>query len=51
MKLNRLFDDRQCDECASWCDVYELTLNDGFRILRLCPKCLVKLLKAIVERD
>ena len=51
MKLNRLFDVTHCDECECWGDVYELTLNDGFRILRLCPKCIVKLLKEIVERD
>lgn len=51
MKLEESYDKGTCDECDEYAYVFEITTNgDEYPRLRLCKKCLLKLLKAIVER-
>lgn len=51
MKLEESYDKNNCDECDAYEYVFEITTaNDDWPTMRLCKKCLLKLLKAIVER-
>lgn len=51
MKLEESYDKNHCDECGDYGYTFEITLdNDDYPKLRLCKKCLLKLLKAIIER-
>lgn len=50
MRVEELYHEGTCDECDSWTTVFEIYLSDGTRQLKLCRKCLMELLKAIVER-
>lgn len=51
MKVARYYDRRTCDNCEKCVEVYEISLEDGTVIMRLCHACLLKLLKALIERD
>ena len=42
---------RECDQCLTREYLYTVILQDGTVMCRLCKKCLLELLKAIVERS
>jgi hypothetical protein len=55
MKLEELYDKYECEECGAWEYTYKITIGhdseDTYETyIRLCKKCLLKLLKAIIER-
>ena len=53
MKLEEVYDKYECDECGAWDYVFKITFegDEEYPItIRLCKKCLLKLLKAIIER-
>ena len=41
---------RECDECGAYDYVFDIKLEDDHITLTLCKKCLLQLLKAIIER-
>ncbi len=50
----RVFSDnneRCCDNCDKRAQVYNIRVEDGTIMRWLCKDCLMKLLKAIIERD
>ena len=52
MKLEESYDKRCCDECDTYDYVFEITVKDNeFESLKLCKKCLLRLLQAIIERQ
>lgn len=51
MKLEESDCKYSCDECDTYGYVFEVTTaNNSYPSLRLCKKCLLELLKKIVER-
>lgn len=47
------YDKRNCDDCDTYDYVFEIRTSsddDDWCSLKLCKKCLLQLLKAIVER-
>lgn len=50
MKVEDTYDMHICGECDKWAHTYDLELCQGEYHIRLCKKCLLKLLKAIIER-
>lgn len=51
MKLEETYDKRHCDECDTYDYVFEITVGiNEYESLKLCKKCLLRLLQAIVER-
>ena len=51
MKLEESWDKYHCDECGDYTYVFKLTLEgDEYETISLCKSCLIKLLKAIIER-
>ena len=50
IKLEESYD-KYCDECETYGSVFEIYIQDNeYESLKLCKKCLLRLLKAIVER-
>ena len=43
-------DKHYCDNCEEYTYIFEIKTQNGCCYLRLCKKCLLQLLKAIVER-
>lgn len=43
--------ERCCDNCDKRAYVYNIHHTDGTVMVCLCKECLMKLLKAIIERD
>lgn len=39
-----------CDDCGDWTTVFVIEVDHNYNSIKLCKKCLLKLLKAIVER-
>ncbi len=53
MKLVELYDEYDCDECDEYTSVFLITFEGDEAYpekIRLCKKCLLKLLKLIIER-
>lgn len=52
MKVQESWDSDRCDECGVYSEVFEIYVGDDeeYPNLRLCKSCLLKLLKAIIER-
>lgn len=50
MRVEKSNYERTCDECGEFADAFEITLADGYTQMVLCKDCLMKLLKAIIER-
>lgn len=54
MKIEEYYDSEYCDECEEYkfSDIFEIYVGDNeeYPKLRLCKSCLLKLLKAIIER-
>lgn len=53
MKLVELYDDYICDECGECTSVFSIAFEEDKECptkIRLCKKCLLKLLKLIIER-
>ena len=57
MKLEESYDKRTCDECGEYDYVWELKLKHEdecgeyeYTDVKLCKKCLMRLLKLIIER-
>ena len=50
MLVQENYDKHHCDNCEDYTYVFEIKLQNEEVVLRLCKKCLLQLLKAIVER-
>ena len=50
MKIEANYDERDCDECGDYTYTFKVVTSDGVVVLELCKKCLLELLKAIIER-
>ena len=51
MKVEELYEKDYCDNCDVYsADVFKIRTTDDTVIIRLCKKCLLQLLKAIIER-
>lgn len=50
MKVQETNDKYNCDNCCEYTYVFEILTRDGVYNMRLCKKCLLELLKAIIER-
>ena len=50
MMVEELYGRAQCDNCGEIELAFEIKTKDGVRQLKLCKKCLLELLKAIIER-
>ena len=51
MKITETDDKRPCEECDGYGYAFELKLKtDKYPTVTLCKNCLLKLLKAIIER-
>lgn len=51
MKVQESDNKRYCDNCGEYTYVFDIsTETDEYPQLTLCKKCLLKLLKAIIER-
>lgn len=50
MKLEELCDKAYCDNCDTYDYAFEIKTETGIVSIRLCKKCLLKLLKLIIER-
>lgn len=50
MIVEELYEKSHCDNCDEYTYAFEIKTKDGTRCLTLCKKCLLELLKAIIER-
>ena len=51
MKVVLSFDDFTCDNCEAYSDErYTIYNKEGHIIIKLCKKCLLELLDAIIKR-
>lgn len=50
MIVEELYEKSYCDNCEEYTYAFEIKTKDGIRQLTLCKKCLLELLKAIIER-
>lgn len=50
MTVEELYEKSCCDNCEDYTYVFEIKTKDGIRQLSLCKKCLLELLKGIIER-
>lgn len=50
MKVEECYDKLYCDNCDTYTYVFEIKNKDNEYVLKLCKKCLLQLLKAIIER-
>lgn len=50
MRIEETYDKTTCDECGDYTYAFKVVTSDGVVILELCKKCLLQLLKAIIER-
>ena len=50
MIVEELYEKSYCDNCEEYIYAFEIKTKDGIRHLTLCKKCLLELLKAIIER-
>lgn len=50
MKVEESCDKGHCNNCDSYDYVFDIETKDGSVELTLCKKCLLELLKAIIER-
>ena len=50
MKLQELNDKTICDNCDEYDYTFEIQTDTGIVAIRLCKKCLLQLLKLIIER-
>ena len=50
MKVIEQYEKHNCDNCEEYTYTFEIQTKDGVRYLTLCKKCLLELLKGIIER-
>ena len=51
MKVENLYDKNICDECDEYTETFGIYIKgEEYPVLKLCKKCLLTLLTAIVER-
>lgn len=50
MTVEEYYDKGYCDNCDEYTYVFRVNTKNGAVVLTLCKKCLLQLLKAIVER-
>lgn len=50
MIVEELYEKSYCDNCEEYTYAFEIKTKDEIRHLTLCKKCLLELLKAIIER-
>lgn len=50
MKVLYEYEKRICDNCGDYEETFIIANNNGETVIRLCKKCLLELLKGIIER-
>ena len=51
MTVERMSYESSCECCEQYTEVYEIYITPDYPVARLCRKCLMELIKAIIERN